>query len=117
MDSFLKSFSSHTQKREENVNKSMKLNARAMLRKCHWLFIMGPLSRDPGGSEAAACLEMHRVRVRWRGTRAKRWSSGGEQADDNVWRYEDGVPGKKRCYKKPHQGGDLICVLRCLFHT
>lgn len=28
-----------------NVNKSIKLNARPMLRKCHWLFIMGPLSR------------------------------------------------------------------------
>lgn len=44
-------------KKRENVNKSIKLNARAMLRKCHWLFVMGLLS--VGGAAACGACYKH----------------------------------------------------------
>lgn len=43
-DGFLKSHSRLVKNITANVNKSIKLNARPVLRKCHWLFLMGPLS-------------------------------------------------------------------------
>lgn len=63
-----------------NVNKSIKLNARHMLRKCHRVFTMGLLSGGVETAACATCLERHKA---YRGmcevvNRQKDGSSGGD---------------------------------------
>lgn len=69
-------------KKTTNVNKSIKLNARRMLRKCHWLFIMGLLS---GGWGCDMCYLLTKTlsmqRHGWGGNKVK----DGTLGRDSSW--------------------------------
>lgn len=62
-----------------------------MLRKCHWLFIMGPQSRGVKLQHVHACLERHRAcrdTLRWK--QAREMAVWEESAAGDVWSMQRG---------------------------